>query len=192
MWNIQDGTHCSGKAGGKMNPFKQKLIELEACVPALDWVGERTLEEAWAECDCFAWLEWVACKLNLPKTEFVNLACRAARSAGHLIPEGKNRHSLAVEAAEKWLTEPTEKNRLAAAVASSGSVVAAVSPDTYAARADSWAADAAASRTAPDIAYSVAYTAKYAARALCETEATFCAKFREFYPVELVKRGLGL
>ena len=39
--------------------FREWLIDRHACEPALEWVGDRTLEQAWAECPRGDWMEWL-------------------------------------------------------------------------------------------------------------------------------------
>lgn len=43
--------------------FREQLIQMEACPEAVEWVGNKTLEEAWAECGRFDWMWWVAWEL---------------------------------------------------------------------------------------------------------------------------------
>jgi len=40
--------------------FKEFLESIDACEPALEWVGDRTAEQAWAECERADWLMWLA------------------------------------------------------------------------------------------------------------------------------------
>ena len=40
--------------------FKEFLESIGACEPALEWVGDRDAETAWAECDQADWLMWLA------------------------------------------------------------------------------------------------------------------------------------
>ena len=35
------------------------LIRLGACAEAREWVGDRTLEQAWAECESPDWMLWL-------------------------------------------------------------------------------------------------------------------------------------
>jgi hypothetical protein len=53
-----------------------QLIDLGACEEAIDWVGERTIEQAVAECERGDWLEWLVSKLDL-----WTMACTQARRA---------------------------------------------------------------------------------------------------------------
>ena len=75
--------------------------------------------------------------LPTPKDVSVTLAIRFARSVLHLVPAGEERARLAIEAANRWLAEPTEENRAAAWAACWAAADAA-------ARAACWAARAAA------------------------------------------------
>lgn len=38
--------------------LKQKLIELDACAPSIEWSGDMTIGEAWDKCDRGDWMLW--------------------------------------------------------------------------------------------------------------------------------------
>lgn len=38
--------------------FKQQLIKLNACKEAIDWVEDRTLDQAWNDCHRSDWMAW--------------------------------------------------------------------------------------------------------------------------------------
>jgi hypothetical protein len=42
-----------------MTPLQIRLKELNACSEAIDWVGSRTFEEAWKECERPDWMFWL-------------------------------------------------------------------------------------------------------------------------------------
>ena len=39
--------------------FKQQLIEMDACQEAIDWVENRTIKEAWTDCQRGDWMLWL-------------------------------------------------------------------------------------------------------------------------------------
>ena len=90
--------------------FKQHLIDINACEEARIWAGDKTAKECWDTCKRCDWLLWWARKENIEKKLYVKSACRIARLVIHLDKSGKG--ILAIEAAENWLAEPTENNRI--------------------------------------------------------------------------------
>src|SRR5262245_1185844 len=40
--------------------FQRELARLDACAEAREWVGARTREQAWRECERLDWLRWYA------------------------------------------------------------------------------------------------------------------------------------
>jgi len=43
-----------------MKTFKDKLEEMNACPEAIDWVGDKTLKQAWDQCERGDWMMWLA------------------------------------------------------------------------------------------------------------------------------------
>ena len=116
--------------------MKQLLKQIHACNEAIDWVGERTLAEAWAECERADWMLWlIGNMIGKPgwptHQEFVRATCLCVRPALEFVPVGEDRPRFAIEAAERWAKNPTTENRLAAAAAAYAA---------YAARAAAYAA----------------------------------------------------
>jgi len=164
--------------------FREKLVELGACASAREWVGDRTLEQAWAECVEPEWLIWLARKTG-EGGSWGALACEAARAVLHLIPEGEGRPRLAVEAAERCLADPSEANYAAAANAAA-----------YAADAANAAASAAAYAAATNITYAAdaadaANAAAYAA-ARAANKTKICRIVRRHVNVEGIRTRLEL
>src|SRR3990167_5652843 len=106
------------------------------CVPVLyaaglrdmaDWAEEarplrmggrgRTCRDIWDAAPQGSWLLVYAEKARAPQPALVRAAVACVRPALRFVPEGEDRPSLAVEAAEAWADEPTERNRLRAAEA---------------------------------------------------------------------------
>src|SRR5271165_5649285 len=79
------------------------LRKLNACEPAVNWVGDRDLKTAWEECPNIQWLLWFAGRSKkLPVYKLVLAACACARISLKYVPAGENRPRLAIEAAEGW------------------------------------------------------------------------------------------
>ena len=47
--------------------MKELLLKLKACGPAIDWAGDKTIEEIWETCHRGDWMLWLARKLNIDK-----------------------------------------------------------------------------------------------------------------------------
>ena len=45
--------------------FKQLLRELDACQEAIDWVEDKTIEQAVEQCDRGDWFRWLASKIEV-------------------------------------------------------------------------------------------------------------------------------
>lgn len=66
--------------------FRQKLIAIGACDDAVAWVGDRTLEQAWAECGVPGWMMWLCRKTGLRDHHGLSIAAAdIAESVWHLV-----------------------------------------------------------------------------------------------------------
>jgi hypothetical protein len=54
-----------------MTPLKQKLKELNACQEAIEWVGERTIEQAVNDCHRGDWLIWLGQKIGIDNYKLI-------------------------------------------------------------------------------------------------------------------------
>ena len=91
------------------------INHLRPCTEAAQWLETQPdIATAWNCCQRGDWMMWLLTKLPTPKEVSVTLACGFARSVLHLVPASEDRPRLAIEAAERWLAEPTEENRAAA------------------------------------------------------------------------------
>jgi hypothetical protein len=173
--------------------LKRVLIKLGACGNAIDWVGNRDLLTAFAECPHADWMLWLAGHLAGRKgyptrPDVVRMACICARSALKYVPKGEKRPLVAIKAAEKWAENPTKENAHAATAAAHAVDAAAYAAHaaTYAAHAATaaaYAADAAAyaacaATAAADAADAATYAAYAAAHAA--THKKLCGKIREY------------
>jgi hypothetical protein len=142
--------------------LSEKLTQMEACKEAVEWVGDKTLDKAWAECERGDWMLWLAQESGVDKRTLTLAKARCAKLVIHLMKDERSVN--AVEVAERYgLGEATDEEldeaRLAAA---------------YAAAYASYAAAAYASYAAADYAYdahaAVAYTAYAAYAVVAERE----------------------
>lgn len=102
----------------RMNRFQDLLYVKGACPPARDWVGNRTLAEAWAACSNADWMHWLIDAMGIPTPE---CNCQPGRSFdecaafvySNLTPdELREQYTSAVYAAyEAWLTLVVEERR---------------------------------------------------------------------------------
>lgn len=133
--------------------LKDELIQLGACPEAIEWVGERTFEQAWADCERADWMFWYLVKrIGTPgfptHQEIVRVNCLCVRRALRFVPEGELRPLKAIEAAERWADNPTLENRKtveAAAAAARAAAEARSVAAVEAAWAAAWVTETAAS-----------------------------------------------
>ena len=81
---------------------KNLLESIHACDESIAWVGDRTIEQAYAECERGDWLLWIAGAIGVDQKLLVISACACARSVLHHAPTGDDRPRLAIETAETW------------------------------------------------------------------------------------------
>lgn len=56
-----------------------KLRAMKACAPALRWIGDRTIEQAWRECEHGGWMCWLL--RRIARTDSLEGAIDAATGA---------------------------------------------------------------------------------------------------------------
>ena len=131
-----------------MKNFKETLKEMSACLEAVEWVGDRTLEQAWAECERGDWMFWLAQKKNVDLKTLTLAKVKCARLVQHLM---KDERSLkALDVAENFALGKATREELDDAVNAASYAYAAATATTAANAAAYAAADAyaAAYRTA--------------------------------------------
>ena len=138
---------------------------MDACQEAIEWVGDRTLEQAWNDCERGDWMLWFAEKAGVELQPLTLAKARCANLVVHLMKDERSRN--AVEVAERFgLGKATREELDVAAYAAYA-----------AAAADADAADAAARAAYADAAYA-AYAA-YATAAYATAAAADAAVNRE-------------
>jgi hypothetical protein len=150
----------------------QKFLEsLHACSEAKNWVGDKTINQAWAECPRADWMMWLlGSMIDKPgwptRQQVVLLACDCAETALKYVPEGEDRPRQAILTTRAWARGEASIEQVRAAAYAAYAYVANAA---YAAYAAAYAANAAA-RAAYDAAYAAADAAD-AARAAANAAA---------------------
>ena len=127
---------------------KAELKQMNACSDAIDWIGNRTIEQAWSECRRIDWMLWLLCRIAPNDRRCRLAAADFAERVWHLIDNEPTR------LAATWAIDATRRGErdetLAAADAATYSgVIYSPSPAAaYAAYAAAYAADAAARQAA--------------------------------------------
>ena len=122
--------------------LKNLLADLKACQEAVEWVGCRTLAEAWAGCRRADWMLWLASRMMDWKL-VVRAACAAVRPALKYVTEGEDRPLKAIETAEAWVRGEATIDDVKASTGSARSAAEAAWSAAWSADA-AWAAEAAA------------------------------------------------
>jgi hypothetical protein len=157
--------------------FKNELVALRACPEAIEWVGDKTLSEAWQTCKRADWMLWLATNQEVDKKLLVQAACECAELADkYLDDETRQPARNAISTARAWCrneaTIKDVKQAYAAAAhadyaASAHAAFAAANAANAAAHAAYAASDAAsnAAANAASAAANAAAHADYAASA---------------------------
>jgi len=182
---------------------KELLEKLSACRDSIEWAGERTVQEAWAECHRGDWMLWFYAKKYPENIRPLTLAKgHCANTVRHLMKD--ERSIAAVDAAIAFGEGKTTKEELkidasaasaayasadAAAAASAAYASADAADAAYAAYASADAADAAyaayasaasaAYASAAYAAYASAYAAYAAKKQNQQQTAEICRKYLE-------------
>ena len=87
--------------------FKEKLEKLNACKSAIEWVGDRDIKTAWAECKRGDWMLWLVNASNpritlAMRKKLVLCSCDIAESVLKYIPQDEKRPAEAVRIARAW------------------------------------------------------------------------------------------
>ena len=122
--------------------LKELLIELNACNEAIQWVSDKSVEDAVKEVERGDWLLWLAKKIDIPIKPLTLAKARCAKTVIHLM---KDQRSIdAVNLAEKYgLTDEISDDDLKNAADAAAYYAASADAAAYAASAAD-AADAAA------------------------------------------------
>lgn len=114
--------------GDRKMKAKQIMERLGACQEAVDWAGDRTPEQAWAECQRGDWMLWYASRIGTDLQTLTRAKVRCARLVEHLMTDQRSLDALDV--AERFADG--DATRHAADVAAYADDVAAVAADAAA------------------------------------------------------------
>jgi len=157
-----------------MGIFKDKLIAIKACKLAIEWVGEKSWEEAYTTCPRGDWMLWLFAEVNPNNKRQLTLAkAHCANTVSQLMTDVRSTNAIDVairygngEASDKELAAAVDAAAdayVAAAYAASAHAAAdAADADAYVAAAYAAAAHAAADAAA-DAADAAAYVDAYVA-----------------------------
>ena len=129
--------------------MKEILIKLNACRRAIEWVGDRTIEQAVADCHRGDWLLWLASKLEIDKRKITLAKGLCANTVRHLMKDDISKNT--VDAVIAYGKGEIGEEELASAAATAAVAANAVA---YAA--------AAVAANADDASATAAYAAAYA------------------------------
>ena len=121
-----------------MKLTKQNILDLNPCRDGLEFAKACNFDavKIWNTCQRGDWLIWLlrsAGSLDKPTSVKIAVAC-----ARHVLEKFEEKHTsdkrprAAIEATEKWISEPNEKNRKSAAAAADAAADAAAYADAAA------------------------------------------------------------
>ena len=128
-----------------MTSARDKLRAMTACAPALQWIGDCTIEQAWSECERSDWMCWLLRKIA-PNDQRCRLtAADFAERVWHLIPDEPTKLAAAwaIGAARRGDRDEMDAASYAAAAYATYAAYAAYAAADADADADADAADAA-------------------------------------------------
>jgi hypothetical protein len=73
-----------------MTPLKQKLKELNACDEAMEWVGDRTIEQAVKDCHRGDWLLWLGQRIEIDHRKLTLAKGHCANTVRHLMKDQRS------------------------------------------------------------------------------------------------------
>ena len=148
--------------------MEELLIKLNACDEAIEWAGDRTIEEIVKDCDRGDWLLWLAKKIGIELQPLTLAKGHCANTVRHLMKNERSTEAvdMAIAFGEGRATMEELNNAAAASYAAAAASYAAAAA-SYAANAASYAANAAsyAANAAAGAAYAAAGAAYAAAGA---------------------------
>lgn len=130
-----------------MKPFKQLLIELNACEDAREWADDKSIEEAVNTCPRGDWMLWLAKKVNVGIRPLTLAKGKCANTVRHLMKDERSIKAVdsAIDFGNGLIEESELRDAYAFYAAYSAAYSAADAAAAYAAYAD---ADAAAAYAA--------------------------------------------
>jgi hypothetical protein len=140
--------------------FREWLVRHKACAEALEWLGDRTPQQAWDECPDPRWMLWWLGHTPHDRKTLVLCVCEIARTVLHLVPEGEDRPRIAIETAEAWARGNATIEQVQEAADAADADDAAFADAAYAAAA--YAAFAASVRSGAFAAFAASAVSAFA------------------------------
>jgi len=160
-----------------MKTFKEYLKSVNACQNAIDWAGDKPVEQVVAECHRGDWLLWLAQKCGVELQPLTLAKGHCANTVRHLMTDKRSTRAVDVAIAfGKGRATREELDTAAAAYAAAAAASAAYAASAAASAA--YAAAAASAAASAAYAAADAYAAAYAAAAANQQEtADICRKY---------------
>lgn len=151
---------------------RDKLAQMHACDDALDWIGERTIEQAWRDCERGEWMCWLLKRIAPGDPRLRLAAADMAERVWNLIPDEPTRLAAA------WAIGAARRGNEDEMRTASATAYEAAAATAYAAYYATSAAAAAASDNATSAADNAACDefATYAAESAAQADI-----LREYY-----------
>ena len=140
-----------------MKTFNQYLKSLEACQTAIDWAGDKTIEQVVADCHRGDWLLWLAKKCGVELQPLTLAKAHCANTVRHLMTDERSIKAVDVAIAFGQGRASRDELDTAAHAADAARTAAYASAAAY-------AAAYAAARAAAYAAYDAAASARDANR----------------------------
>jgi hypothetical protein len=172
--------------------FRDDLARIQACEPAIKWVGKKTLEEAWATCERADWMVWLLFRIHDGgpwsdnRKRLMPMLCEIVREAlptfEKVYPDDKRPRN-AIETLEAWARGEATQEEVERAARSAWAASASDTAARSASASVAWAATAARSAWAASASDTAAWAASAsAAWAATAAMATWTTIVRKHFP----------
>ena len=169
--------------------FSEYLESIDACSYAIEWAGDKTIEQVVADCHRGDWLLWLAQKCDIGLQPLTLAKGHCANTVRHLLKDDRSIKAVDTAIAfgegrasrEELDSAAANANAYAAtpAYAAARAAAAAAAYAAAAARAAAAAAFAANTAAYADVAANTAAAAAYAAAHASNQEATIAANLQQ-------------
>ena len=167
--------------------FSEYLESIDACSYAIEWAGDKTIEQVVADCHRGDWLLWLAQKCDIGLQPLTLAKGHCANTVRHLLKDDRSIKAVDTAIAfgegrasrEELDSAAANANAYAATPAYAAARAAAAAAAYAAAAARAAAAAAFAANTAAAFAANTAAAAAYAAAHASNQEATIAANLQQ-------------
>ena len=169
-----------------MNTIKKLLIKFDACKDAIEWAGDKPIEEIVKTCHRGDWLLWLARRIDIPLKAFILAKGHSAKTVLHLMDDERSKKAVEVAilfGEGKATREELDTAHDAAYLAYDAAYAAYYAAASASASAASYAAHAAAYYAAVYAAYAASAASAYYASDSSDTyaSATYAAHASAYY-----------